>query len=76
MAVLGLSLTAASITTSSLLLLAIACLTVQIWSYETSIVLLPGTPQVVGLKPYEFYEVLVPVDSLVSAENYYIRTSF
>lgn len=26
--------------------------------------------------PYEFYEVLVPVDSLTSDESYYIRTSY
>ena len=64
MAVLGLSNTAASITASLFLLLIIACLAVEIWCYDASIILILGVPQVVKLKPYEFYEVLVPLNDL------------
>ena len=73
MAVLGVSTMTASLTTSILLLLFIACLTVQIWSCETSFIVQPGTTRVVRLIPFDQYEVLVPVDSLESGQSYYIR---
>ena len=76
MAVFGMSMMTLSLSATFALLLVLASLMIQTWSYETVIVLLPYLPQQVYIKPYEFYEILVPVDSLEPNDSYYIKTSF
>ena len=76
MAVFGMSMMTLSLSVTFALLLVLASLTIQTWSYETSIVLLPFLPQQVYIKPYEFYEILVPLESLEPNDSYYIKTSF
>ena len=46
------------------------------FSYESAIVLVPGSPMVAMISPYEIYEILVPVDSLIVEEQYEIRPSW
>ena len=76
MAVFGMSMMTFSLSATFALLLVLASLMIQTWSYETVIVLLPYLPQQVYIKPYEFYEILVPLDSLEPNDSYYIKTSF
>jgi len=47
-----------------LLLVGLTLLSTVSFSYESAIVLLPGSPMIATVTPYEIYEILVPVDSL------------
>jgi hypothetical protein len=40
------------------------------------ILLLPKQPQVVSVRPYDVYDVYIPVESLQNDEDYWIKTSF
>ena len=53
-------------TTSAALivLVTLSLLSTLSFSYESAIVLKPGSPLVSRLSPYEVYEILVPTDSL------------
>ena len=53
-----------------LLLLALSLLSTMSFSFESAIVLQPGSPIVATIDPYEVYEILVPVDSLLEAQTY------
>jgi len=64
----------AAATTISIILF---CFASQIVSFEAAPILLQeGYPQVVSMNPYEFYEVLVPVDSITAETDYLIRASY
>lgn len=47
-----------------LLLVGLTLLSTVSFSYESAIVLQPGSPMIATVTPYEIYEILVPVDSL------------
>ena len=54
----------------------ISCILTQVQSQIDTIVLLPNTPQIVSLDPFEVYEVLIPVDSIEADTTYAIKKSF
>ena len=59
------------------ILIGLVCFSARIASVEsTPIILHPYRPQVLPLKPYEFYEVLVPTKLIEADTGYWIRTSF
>lgn len=61
-------------TTSSaiLLLVGLSFLSTLSFSYESAIVLQPGSPMITTISPYEVYEILVPVESLLEGVDYQI----
>ena len=48
-----------------LLFVGLSLLSTLSFSYESAIILQPGSPMVATISPYEVYEILVPVDTLV-----------
>lgn len=46
------------------------------FSYESAIVLQPGSPMIATLAPYEIYEILVPTDTLNEHQQYQIVASW
>lgn len=47
-----------------LFLVVLSLLSTLSFSYESAIVLQPGSPMIATLAPYEIYEIIVPVDTL------------
>ena len=54
-----------AIAVTVLLFVGLSLLSTLSFSYESAIILQPGSPMVATISPYEVYEILVPVDTLV-----------
>ena len=46
------------------------------FSYDSAIVLQPGSPMIAKVTPYEIYEILVPTNTLNENQNYQIVASW
>ncbi len=58
------------------LLVGLSFLSTVSFSYESAIVLQPGSPMIATITAYEVYEILVPVDSLNEEQQYQIVASW
>mmetsp|Transcript_15151 Transcript_15151/g.19174 ORF Transcript_15151/g.19174 Transcript_15151/m.19174 type:complete len:124 (-) Transcript_15151:672-1043(-) len=59
-----------------LFLVGLSLLSTLSFSYESAIILQPGSPLVATIAPYEVYEILVPVDTLNEHQEYKIVASW
>ena len=61
----GFSWSAIATSSMALIMVALSMLSTCSFSYESAIVLQPGSPMIAVLSPYEIYEILVPVETLI-----------
>jgi len=62
--------------TLTLFVVGLSLLSTLSFSYESAIVLQPGSPMIATIAPYEVYEILVPVDTLLEHQSYEIKASW